>query len=747
MDVVVVGDRDHPLHLLCAIVAGEEGGDVVARQAHLGGEIGEYLGVADIEAVAEVGLQQAFLQRRLATGGLGQEQQAMGEQRVGAQGAVHVELDPLGCGQLGDVSYRPLRCLRPAELAGVGLGHRHRLPRRGARVELVRAVDDVQVDLVGQQRCGPLESAFADVAPWADDVAPDFDQESGPHDEEPIVTAMSVLPADVQATFCATLVDEWVRLGLRQAVIAPGSRSTPLALAFAARDDIGVQVVHDERVAAFVALGVGLATGVPAAVLCTSGTAATHFHAAVVEADLASVPLLVLTADRPPELQGIGAPQTIDQLDLYGAVVRCFADPGVPDEADRGVWREWAADWWLSAVDGDPGPVHVNLAFREPLVGTAGVLPAAPVEVPAIDPDEWFMMRPDMAELAAMLSAPRGLVVAGRGVDDPQVVGELAARLGWPVLADARSGCRHLPAAVCAFDALLRVPAFADAHLPQVVLHLGEPPASKVLGQWLAACGAVQVQVHPQQRVVDPLQMIGERVYGRVSTVCGELLSAVTPAPDGGWNAAWRLAEGAAQAAFDAELRADGRLSEPGVARCLSTYAGNVVTSSSMPVRDLEWFGRPSTTSVFSNRGANGIDGVLSTGIGVALASGRPTVVHIGDVALLHDQSALTALATRRLPLTIVATDNDGGAIFSFLPQATQLPADRFEQLFGTPHGTDLVALARAHGLGAVDVSDEAGLRAAVDDPQITLVRVRTTRADNVAVHARLNAAVAGAIA
>jgi 2-succinyl-5-enolpyruvyl-6-hydroxy-3-cyclohexene-1-carboxylate synthase len=300
---------------------------------------------------------------------------------------------------------------------------------------------------------------------------------------------------------------------------------------------------------------------------------------------------------------------------------------------------------------------------------------------------------------------------------------------------------------VCAFDSLLRVPSFADAYRPQVVLHLGEPPASKVLGQWLAASDAVQVQVHPQQRVLDPLQMIGERVYGRVPTVCSELLAAIARRADGEWNAAWRAAEGAAQAAFDAALSANEGLTEPAVARWLSTFAGCVVTSSSMPVRDLEWFGRPSTTRVFSNRGANGIDGVLSTGIGVALAAGQPTVVHIGDVALLHDQAALTALVARRLPLTVVVTDNDGGAIFSFLPQATQLPADRFEQLFGTPHGTDLVALARAHGLGAIDVRDEAGLREAVDDPHVTLVRVRTTRTDNVAVHSRLHAAVAAAIA
>ena len=228
-------------------------------------------------------------------------------------------------------------------------------------------------------------------------------------------------PEDVQATFCATLVDQWIALGLRQAVVAPGSRSTPMALALAARDDLHLHVVHDERSAAFMALGIGLATGVPAVVLCTSGTAATHFHAAVVEADLSGVPMLVLTADRPPELQGIGAPQTIDQTELYGGVVRRFADPGVAAATDAGTWRELAQDWWMSAIGTDVGPVHVNLPFREPLVGTALELPALIVDPPG-DDDGWFMMRPELAELAAMLDQPRGVIIAGGGVDNPAAV-------------------------------------------------------------------------------------------------------------------------------------------------------------------------------------------------------------------------------------------------------------------------------------------------------------------------------------
>ncbi|MDO8361433.1 MAG: 2-succinyl-5-enolpyruvyl-6-hydroxy-3-cyclohexene-1-carboxylic-acid synthase [Actinomycetota bacterium] len=559
--------------------------------------------------------------------------------------------------------------------------------------------------------------------------------------------ASQMSPADVQATFCATLVDQWARMGMRQAVIAPGSRSTPMALALAARADLAVHVVHDERSAAFMALGIGLATGAPAALLCTSGTAATHFHAAVVEADLSGVPLLVLTADRPPELQGIGAPQTIDQIDLYGGIVRRFADAGVPVAEGAPEWREMAEDLWMSAVGTDPGPVHVNLPFREPLVGMAGSLP--PEMQPAADGGgDWFMMRPDLAELAAMLEQPRGVIVAGGSIDDPEAVEAFAAAVQWPVLADPRSGCRHLPQAVCCFDSLLRHPEFAAAHTPTVVLHLGEPPASKVLGQWLQTAGAMNVQVHVQQRTIDPLGIVDERVYGAPGTVCTELAPLMSGATGTPWLARWQHAERRAQAALDTVLAAEPGLSEPAVARVLSGVDAHLVLSSSMPVRDVEWFGRGGVrTTVHSNRGANGIDGVIATGIGVAAGSGAPTVVLIGDVAFCHDQSSLTALAGRHLPLTIVVTDNDGGGIFSFLPQATTLPAERFEQLFGTPHGTDLVALAAAHGLGACTVTSEADLVAALADPTVTVVRVRSDRAANVEVHQRLHTAVVTALA
>ncbi len=532
---------------------------------------------------------------------------------------------------------------------------------------------------------------------------------------------------------------------MHHAVVSPGSRSTPMALALAARDDLQIHVAHDERTAAFMALGIGRASGVPAALLCTSGTAATHFHAAAVEADLSGVPMLLITADRPPELQGIGAPQTIDQIELYGDVVRLFVAVDVPDAELAHTWRDLATDAWLAAAGLDGGPVHLNLPFREPLVGAIGELP--PVTDEAGDPFDdavWFMTRLSMEELAAMVCHPRGIVVAGRGVDDADAVAALADALGWPVLADPRSGCRHLPQAVCSFDSLVRHTPFASAHAPEVVLHLGEAPASKVLGQWLQGTDAVHVQVHAQGRTIDPLGIVTERVYGEVSTVCEALLPLVDGEPDAAWLSEWQAAEQAAQAAFIAHL--SDACTEPAVARALSTLDVQLVLSSSMPVRDVEWFGASSTTVVHSNRGANGIDGVIATGIGVAIATEQPTVVLLGDVAFCHDQSSLTALAARQLPLTIVVVDNDGGGIFSFLPQRSSLTTERFEQLFGTPHGTDVVGVARAHGLGARTVDRLDDLVAAVHDREATVVRVESNRDRNVADHDALNAAVAAAL-
>ena len=555
---------------------------------------------------------------------------------------------------------------------------------------------------------------------------------------------MSPAPSDVQATFCATLVDEWVRRGLRHAIVAPGSRSTPMALALAARTDVAMEVFHDERSASFAALGIALATGVPAALLCTSGTAATHFHAAVVEAHQSGVPMLVLTADRPPELHGVGAPQTIEQTNLYGTTPRWYHDPGVADDAQRTTWRSVASRAWLHATGDKPGPVHLNLPFREPLVGVVG-------ELPAPDPDE--KLAPpllDVDDLVALLDEPHGVIVAGNGVDDPTAVQALAEACGWPVLADPLSGCQMIAEAVVRFDAILRHQTFAASHRPAVVLQLGMPPASKVLAQWLAGSDAQHVAVSPVGSVSDPNLVGARQVHAPIGSLCRHLASHAERR-DEAWNEQWLAADGIARTTLDEIFRGDKSLSEPGVARAITASVppgGHVVVASSMPVRDVEWFGTPrSDITVHANRGANGIDGVMATAIGVAVGSGQPTAVLLGDVAFCHDVSSLTALAARNLDLTIVVVDNDGGAIFSFLPQAAALPVETYELLFGTPHGTDIVEVARGFGLRAATAEYADELAAAFDEPGTTLVRVASNRDDNVDVHAALNAAVVTALA
>jgi 2-succinyl-5-enolpyruvyl-6-hydroxy-3-cyclohexene-1-carboxylate synthase len=318
-------------------------------------------------------------------------------------------------------------------------------------------------------------------------------------------------------------------------------------------------------------------------------------------------------------------------------------------------------------------------------------------------------------------------------------------------LADPLSGCQTLDAAVVRFDALLRHRGFAASHVPTVVLQLGMPPASKILSQWLAGSGAQHVAVSPFGGVSDPNLVGAQQVHAHVSELCSALAAKVSGVPgDTLWINDWLEADRIARTALDDALDTEVRLSEPGTARAVTAAVGpgtHLVVASSMPVRDVEWFGTPrGDVSVHSNRGANGIDGVIATAIGVAIGSGLSTVVLLGDVAFCHDLSSLTALKARGLDLTIVVTDNDGGAIFSFLPQAAALPTDRFEQLFGTPHGTDVVEVARALGLRAYTAEIADDLPAAFDEPDTCLVRIASSRRDNVDVHAALNAAVVAAL-
>ncbi|MBV9661489.1 MAG: 2-succinyl-5-enolpyruvyl-6-hydroxy-3-cyclohexene-1-carboxylic-acid synthase, partial [Acidimicrobiales bacterium] len=433
-----------------------------------------------------------------------------------------------------------------------------------------------------------------------------------------------IRPQDVQAAFCAVVCDEWARAGVTDAVVAPGSRSTPMVVALDEEERIRVHVVLDERSAGFVALGLALAGGRPAVVVTTSGTASVELHPAVVEAAQAGVPLIAVTTDRPPELHHVAAPQTVEQRGLFvGAAWEL--DPGPPDPAMSPEWRSIAARTVQEALEA-PGPVHLNLPFREPLLGRPGS-----IEVPPGRPGgrPWHAAwRPEagtppqeLVELLAGHAGGRGLIVAGAGAGPGAL--ELGARLGWPVLADPRSGARlPSPCTIAAGDALLRH-RFPGSPPPDVVLRVGAPWASKVVSQWLAALPpeTTQVLVDHRTRWADPER---QAAYTVPTTPAAIVEALETPVPErpSGWLLAWQDGERRAQGAFEGLLKKGALLdmSEPALARsALAGLAegGVLFVSSSMPVRDVEWFGAPRRGAVvLSNRGANGIDGVLSTAIG-----------------------------------------------------------------------------------------------------------------------------------
>ena len=536
-----------------------------------------------------------------------------------------------------------------------------------------------------------------------------------------------------------TLVDELVRAGLTDAVLAPGSRSAPLALALADDERIRLHVHLDERSAAFFAVGAAKAAGRPTLVLCTSGTAGAHFHPAVLEADHSRVPLIVCTADRPAELRHTGAPQTTDQVHLYGEAVRFFADiPADGDPAARAAWRPIAARVWAEAAGPPAGPVHLNVAFREPLIppvagtGRAAGLLAEPgreggrswvVSHPA--PAPW----PDDAAAPLterILAAERGLVVAGWG--SPPEAHEVAFALRCSrLLADAISGQRDSGDAVTTYEALLRVPGFAGAHRPDLVIRFGGPLTSKSAMAWLDA-SVPQILVDADGGWLDPHRTAAERVVS---------LPDLRPLPGGGprysaavdaWYGAWLRAEETARPALDAFLDADddpfeGRVARDVAAVCATPGRGAALfVASSMPVRDLEAFAGRVPHRVYANRGVNGIDGLVSTVLGLAAGgrggaadpSGRPVVGLLGDLAFLHDAGGLLGAPARGLDAVFVVVDNAGGGIFSFLPQAG-LPADRFELLFGTPPAADVTEVAAAYGVAAERVGRAADVGPALE--------------------------------
>jgi 2-succinyl-5-enolpyruvyl-6-hydroxy-3-cyclohexene-1-carboxylate synthase len=552
-------------------------------------------------------------------------------------------------------------------------------------------------------------------------------------------------------------VDELVRCGTAGACTSPGSRSTPLVLSLVREPRLRCWSHVDERVAGFFALGLGKATGRPAVVTCTSGTAAAHYLPAVVEASEARVPLIVLTADRPPELREVGAGQAIDQLKLYGDHVRWFFDVGTHTATpERLRWmRALACRAVWTALGDRPGPVHLNFALREPLVLEAPLPEEEPGGGGRPDGRPWVVRQTAVARDAsglrgALAGARRPLVIAGRDErGTAAAVAGFAERAAVPLLADPLSGARRGAAAVAHYDALLRDAGFAADHAPDLVIRAGDLPTSKPLRQWLAALdGARQVALDPEGAWQDPTAAVTDWL----AVDAGALAAAAADAEaEPGWLEGWRGADAAAAEAMAATVP-DDEITEPGVAVVLADLPADatVFTASSMPVRDVEtfWPGRDDPPRALAHRGANGIDGTVAAAFGAAAAGDGPVVLHIGDVALAHDLGALLCAPRLGLALTIVLVDNGGGGIFDFLPVATQ--TDAFEEHVATPTGLDFARAADLFGLGYDAPATLPDLRAtlerALGGPGTTLLHVRTDRAENVALHRRVWPAVAEAV-
>jgi 2-succinyl-5-enolpyruvyl-6-hydroxy-3-cyclohexene-1-carboxylate synthase len=543
------------------------------------------------------------------------------------------------------------------------------------------------------------------------------------------------------------LCDELSRCGLEHACTSPGSRSTPIVLSLVREPHIRCWSHIDERCAGFFALGAAKASGRPVALTCTSGTAAANFAPAVIEAHQARVPLIVLTADRPPELRDVGAGQTIDQLKLYGDAVKWFVELDTSEATpERLRWiRQLACRAYWTALDGRPGPVHLNVPLREPLVLAESLPHDATARADRRPYVGWDAPAPAAPARLPELPA-RGLIVAGRNERDAdlgQSVARFAERATYPLLADPLSGARHGPASIARYDLLVRDQAFTARMRPELVIRVGDLPTSKPLRTWLATLADIeQIVLDPEAAWQDPAGVLSAVIGGDPAEALGALAPEHPLDPD--WLAGWRAADDAAGAAITEVLGED--LSEPLVAARLGDWLGDdatVFVASSMPIRDVELFfgAHELSPRVLSNRGANGIDGTVSSAFGAAAAGSGRVVLLIGDVALAHDIGGLLAARRLELELTIVLLHNDGGGIFHFLPVATQ--TDAFEEHVATPHGLDFAQAAALYGCGYERPESLDALRAALDSARgTTIIEVRTDREQNLALHRSIAAAV-----
>ncbi len=575
-------------------------------------------------------------------------------------------------------------------------------------------------------------------------------------------------PAEnINAMWGKVIVEELCRSGIDYFCLSPGSRSTPLTVAAARNSRARTFLTTDERGAAFHALGYARATGQPAVLICTSGTAVANYMPAVVEAGTDNVPLIILSADRPPELRESGANQTIVQPGIFGRYVRWQFEMPAPSESvslkavlttvDQLIFRSRAMP---------PGPVHLNCMFREPLAPSEDQLSegyAKELEVWLAGNSPWTnYAKPvitqsveDLGQLNTLLNeAGKGVILAGRlpANSGQEEIVALARQLRWPLFADVLSGINGSEfndVVIGAFDQLLLSPRVKEVLDGVTVLQFGSEPISKRWMQFVnsgAVAGHILINSHPARQ--DAAHRVSLRVMADVSVVCGQLLKRVKPGT--GHLLAWfRDAAGKVEAVLAAELSDTATLNEPAAARHISTEIRDdhgLVLAASMPVRDFEMFRSPEFTCgrIIANRGASGIDGTVATACGLAAGSAKPVTLLIGDLALLHDLNSLAMLSQMQAPIVVIAVNNGGGGIFSFLPIADY--DDVFETYFGTPHSLTFEHAAAMFGINYYPVSSISELkeqyRAVLAEGNPALIEISTDRTDNKTIHDKLKALV-----
>ena len=537
--------------------------------------------------------------------------------------------------------------------------------------------------------------------------------------------------------------------GVRDVVISPGSRSTPLAVAFHAHPDLRTHIQLDERSAAFFALGQARASGRPSVLICTSGTAAANYLPAVVEANHSCVPMIVCTADRPPELRDWGAGQTIDQVGLYGTNVRWFADLPVPADWSESAARLAAMRAHELAIGARRGPVHLNWPLRKPLE------PVGDVPVRRYEPAGVTVSGPSVTIPDGLLDG-NGVVVLGPDADNglaaqrdlARQAAAFAETAGWPLIGEPLSQARS-EAAIATAEHLLKHDAVDERLRPDVVVRVGGATTTAPINQWLE-------RVTPERVVViDPEQRWHDASFTTTHHLAG-WPAAITPSgADPDWLDRWRDLDQAASTAI-AGVLADSARTSGAVVRDLCAALGDgavVMASNSMPPRDLDSYVEARTPITFAgNRGAAGIDGITSTALGIATQVDDPVVVFTGDLALLHDVGGLLGVARAGEHLTVVCIDNDGGQIFSMLPIHGRIADDAYDTIFRTPHGIDLAGLDGLAGVRVTavgegdDLAELIGAAAERTEPGVDLLVVTIDPDHDMAVRRAVRAAVGEAI-